>query len=817
MKLYRTNFKMKVLFFVILLFSMYSNSQTVFEENFESKNNAFNLETDGYVLSKADNYTGTVTAVVRENNGNKYARMVASPNGGAKMQIVKTITVEAGKNYVYELDTKGPFKRHIRIYTLNDELISASPDYKPTTTAEEAQWKKLETTFVAGAGVTQVKIGLYHNWSGTIDIDNIKVEETIRQTAFYLSNAGDDSNKGTIDAPWKTLSRISANSLFPGDAVYFNRGDRFDGHYVVNGSGEIGNPILISAYGTGEKPIITGEVGSAGGGDYAEAILIENCDNLILEDLEIQNERLVTRSGVSDTDAFGIAIHNSSDAVMENFVFRNLTLKDVFAVQPMLEPEDFDAIQVSGIRFTCSKNTEVGKEKNIQNILIEDSYFTNLQRFGIQFKHSGGNNGVGNDAINKIKDIIVRNNEFYYNGGTAVLPNRTYNCLIENNIFDHPGATTDARMPGRGSSVWNIWSVNTVVQYNMCLSTRGYLDSYGIHIDIENENTFVQYNYMEDCEGGFVEILAGNKNAVYRFNVDVNSGFRVHDWNNASSTIYVYSDRWKEPNQAALNLCDGVYINNNTIVIDQGIKTNGDPYTTAITFDSKNTFVYNNIFSSTNGAGMGERNFAIRDNNTPFTVTNNLFEGTVNTSWVNMDKNSQIGASRFTGIGDNKKAYQVFENSLALNNGTPIQGPVLPGAGTGVFENVPAYPNVDFYGNPIDLSSGTPNIGAYNGKSNADILSNSTFNLVSKNTWLVYPSADNLKLHIGKVSGVLTSNIEVSIINLKGQMVQEESLKVIPNKREFILNVNEGLANGIYVLTIKSEGVSHSRKILLRK
>ena len=45
-----------------------------------------------------------------------------------------------------------------------------------------------------------------------------------------------------------------------------------------------------------------------------------------------------------------------------------------------------------------------------------------------------------------------------------------------------------------------------------------------------------------------------------------------------------------------------------------------------------------------------------------------------------------------------------------------ITGPAIPGAGKGIFVNVPAYPTVDFYGNPIDLSKGTPNIGACNAK-----------------------------------------------------------------------------------------------------
>ena len=85
-----------------------------------------------------------------------------------------------------------------------------------------------------------------------------------------------------------------------------------------------------------------------------------------------------------------MSIQNTGNAVMKNFVFQNMKVTNVYAVQPMLSPEDFDAIQVSGIRFTTNKNTVAGQEKNINGIEIKNSYFSNLQRLGIQFKHGGG-------------------------------------------------------------------------------------------------------------------------------------------------------------------------------------------------------------------------------------------------------------------------------------------------------------------------------------------------------------------------------------------------------------------------------------------
>lgn len=801
--------------FFVLLFAFFValqvSGQTIFEDNFESDTIGTDLSTAGYQLSHSDTYTGTVTAIVTEGSGNKFARMVADVNASAGMQMAKTIDVEPGEIYTYSVDSRGPFKRQLRVYSLSDDLITSSPDYKPATTEEETAWKSMNVSFVPGPGVTQVKICFFHYWSGTIDIDNYLVQSIDRQTAFYLSSDGDDSNPGTKDAPWITLQKISSTTLFPGDSVLFKSGDTFNGHFVVNGSGIEGKPILITSYGDGEKPIISGQVGADAGGDYEEAVLVENQDNLFFDGLDIQNNRLTSRNGVADTDAYGMYVRNSGSTVMKNFVFRNMEFKNIFAEQPMLSPDDFNSIQVSGLSFFSTKNTVAGQEKNIQNVLVENSYFGNIQRLGIQFKHAGGSQEIGNDSINRNLNILIRNNEFYYNGGTGVLPNSTYNCLIENNVFDHPGASTDPRMPGRGSSIWNYNAINTIIQYNTCLSTRGYLDSYGIHIDKHNVNTFVQYNYMDDCIGGFVEILADNTNAVYRFNVSVNSGFRytsgVSSWKAGSSTIYIYSDRWVNSDQSALELSDGVYIYNNTVVINK-------PFTTTFNVDAKNMFIYNNIFSSTNGGTMGQLQYVVNDNNTPFNMTNNLYQGDVNPDWVNMDAHPVNGDPMFVGTGDYQDAWQVQAGSPAINSGIPITGPIVKNAGYGVFKDIPAYPTVDLYGNPIDLSSGTPNIGACNAKDGGNTTGTSDLKSKKEDGFLVYPQLSKSVIHIVN-QGNASGEVVISLINLKGQVIQQERKSIQKSESEFNLNLTSSVPNGIYVLNILGEQIHDSRRIIL--
>jgi len=83
-------------------------------------------------------------------------------------------------------------------------------------------------------------------------------------TNYYFSAVSGDDSRSPAQArnastPWKTLGKL--NSFFinlqPGDAVLLKRGDIFYGSIRIAKSGEPGLPIVIGAYGTGNKPVIT--------------------------------------------------------------------------------------------------------------------------------------------------------------------------------------------------------------------------------------------------------------------------------------------------------------------------------------------------------------------------------------------------------------------------------------------------------------------------------------------------------------------------------------------------------------------------------
>lgn len=62
------------------------------------------------------------------------------------------------------------------------------------------------------------------------------------------------------ETPWKSLEKL--NAFFPnltaGDVIYLKRGDVFNGSINILQSGSSSSPITFSAYGSGNKPIISG-------------------------------------------------------------------------------------------------------------------------------------------------------------------------------------------------------------------------------------------------------------------------------------------------------------------------------------------------------------------------------------------------------------------------------------------------------------------------------------------------------------------------------------------------------------------------------
>src|SRR5690554_1943923 len=82
-------------------------------------------------------------------------------------------------------------------------------------------------------------------------------------TYYFSSIEGNDARTAVQaqdpSTPWKTISKLNAvfSTLKPGDRILFKRGETFLGSINLIKSGASGNHLVIGAYGSGAKPVIT--------------------------------------------------------------------------------------------------------------------------------------------------------------------------------------------------------------------------------------------------------------------------------------------------------------------------------------------------------------------------------------------------------------------------------------------------------------------------------------------------------------------------------------------------------------------------------
>jgi len=128
--------------------------------------------------------------------------------------------------------------------------------------AEEGAWPVAPRTGRAALGrVVRTDRGLF-----------FEVPEGTTNVVYYVdSEAGDDAADGISPrTAWRTLARVNAADVLPGERVLFRRGGLWRGTLRPH-SGAEGAPVYYGAYGTGAKPILQNSAAADGEGDWVQA------------------------------------------------------------------------------------------------------------------------------------------------------------------------------------------------------------------------------------------------------------------------------------------------------------------------------------------------------------------------------------------------------------------------------------------------------------------------------------------------------------------------------------------------------------------
>ena len=434
---------------------------------------------------------------------------------------------------------------------------------------------------------------------------------------------------------------------------------------------------------------------------------------------------------------FGIKVVASTQD-LENFSFNNLYIHDIYPT-PTLNSNIHKGY---GIKLESQSDINSGLFNTISNIRLINTTITETGHYGFWIKSLGL---IGIDSV-KNNQIIVENCVFEHTGGSGFVPNKSENVLVQNCIFNHTGSSLDNRMWKRGSGMWPFDCKDVIAQHNKFMNAHGPMDSYGSHIDYGNENVVFQYNYSYNNEGGFAEILGDNINCGYRYNISVNDGYREDPdgtpWDKKGKIFWVSNFCGQGPVRCP---SVGTFIYNNTVFIN-------DTLNPEIYFwpDIGDVYVYNNlIVVGQNGDIIPT---LIENDFNDLYVSHNLF---YDSSRIDLDSDLENNAIYGDPLllntvyfgEDNPLAYQIQNNSLAINNGFLINGST---DSTNYLEH---NGGLDYFGNSVSHNFAS-NIGAFNGTGTVDILE---------------VKIDNIKLH----PSVTHDFVNISIQNYSGPIKTE--------------------------------------------
>jgi parallel beta-helix repeat protein len=477
-----------------------------------------------------------------------------------------------------------------------------------------------------------------------------------------VSAIGSDDNDGTsIATPFKSIDKVNSimSSLLPGDKVLFRCGDVFRGQINVSKSGTPTSKIVFGAYGTGEKPIISGAklVNASNwtnlGNGFWQVSHLDKITHLFRgEQIQISarfpnvgystinSTNGVKNGGATITSAAlaqpagfwtGATVHvrNQGDAITKS------TISGFQANTIQFPGTDYQIVPDFGFYIDNSENALDAEGEwfwNETTRILKIKSITNPSEF--QFDGSFYDHAFLFSW--SVSNIIIQDLKFSYQTKTVIEISYSNNITIQNNFFKNclngvrAGGYTNTEVLNlqiignvfhdilNSSITTNQWVNQMIISGNEIKRNSlipGYEESCltcGQAISLAGNGAFVSNNKIEDC--GYIAINYVNSNHIIEKNWIKNIGLSKNDCG-AIQSWGTYTTN----NIIRNNFCSEMSGNIEGMPANYGIIAKGiylDNY------QSGNTIEYNTCFDSPNATGIFL--YSVRDNVVRFnTVYNN--------------------------------------------------------------------------------------------------------------------------------------------------------------------------------------------------
>ena len=305
---------------------------------------------------------------------------------------------------------------------------------------------------------------------------------------YFDSVNGDDNNSGTdIDSPIKTLAGLKELNVKPGTHFLFKCGSEYEVATSLTCSGTKKNPVVISSYGKGEKPLLYTN-------EKTEVFKLVDCSYITVSNIHIKAENgggiwIDTINKTSE----GITIDNVYFTDMQNFKVHS---RDDFTNGAAVARA---AVMVKGLP---AKSRYAVNDLTIKNCEVYNC--------ANGFMIWGSWNDEQNPWCENEEDIdpiyntglLIENCYFHEMDAEAVVVGMCDGALVTNcraiNCCQGEGVDENGEIEYFTAAMWFWGSENSTIQYCEIAGQKNVGDGMAVDFDSHTNNCTYQYIYSHD-------------------------------------------------------------------------------------------------------------------------------------------------------------------------------------------------------------------------------------------------------------------------------------------------------------------------------
>lgn len=359
-------------------------------------------------------------------------------------------------------------------------------------------------------------------------------------TTYYIAPDGNDGGDGqSPDRPWQTLARASAASLGGGDELLLRRGGVWRESFTLTADGDPGRPIVIGAYGRGDRPCIDG-------GDPIDPSKFARTDSPdvfrapVDRELETVWENvgqplIETRSRAQVSIQAGSFFCDGTSLFVHPSGGRDPRLGQIYFEIPSRElcveigrsHVTLRSIAVCHAGRTDRGAVTVWADQDLSGIELRDCDISYNRGRGLWFC---------GPPTSSIHDVLIADNEFRGNDSCGILMVLGDGAQIRGNRF-----AGNCRLPiepwQAAIRLWSGGIRNMLVCDNIITDQRwglGHDSSMGIHCDETGEHVTIRGNLIRDADESGIEVentrgVTVEKNIIVDCNIGILINRAGHD------------------------------------------------------------------------------------------------------------------------------------------------------------------------------------------------------------------------------------------------------------------------------------------------